>query len=290
MARLRDWNRAHSEGPVDFLTQVSIDAARDDELLGLCREAGLRRVFIGIESPNEDSLRETKKRQNLRFDLASQVERFLDHGISVTAGMIVGFDADGPDIFARQLEFATALPVPIFTVGALVAPPATPLYERLRRSGRLTADGSEVAATPWSTNIVPQRMDRTALLEGLRWLCRSLYEPAAFSERILRFIARIASAPRSPSLGGSFASRALRPVEVDTLKLLSRLPRLGPAEEAMWIAIRARLARAPAAADLVFPMLLQYLQIRHMYAVAGLWDLDQRGDSRRDCVEIPAAI
>ncbi len=128
---LRDWNRRQSQGPVRFITQVSIDAARDDDMLRMCAEAGLSTVFIGIETPNEESLRETKKRQNLKIDLLDQAQCFLDHGIGVTAGMIVGFDADGPDIFDRQYEFAMSSPIPIFPSGrasraifhAVVRPP-----------------------------------------------------------------------------------------------------------------------------------------------------------------------
>ena len=70
---------------------------------------------------------------------------FLDHGIAVTAGMIVGFDHDGYDIFQRQYDFAMANPVPIFTLGALVAPVSTPLYDRMEKAGRLVKDGSENA-------------------------------------------------------------------------------------------------------------------------------------------------
>ena len=93
---LADWNASRKDGPVAFHTQVSIDAARDPEIMRLCGEAGLTRVFIGIETPNEESLRETGKRQNVGINLVDQIQVFLDHGISVTGGMIVGFDHDGP--------------------------------------------------------------------------------------------------------------------------------------------------------------------------------------------------
>jgi radical SAM superfamily enzyme YgiQ (UPF0313 family) len=127
LCALRDWNRARSAGAIHFSTQVSIDAARAPEILRLLSEAGVTWVFVGIETPNQESLRESKKRQNVGVDLLAQVQAFLDHGISVTAGMIVGFDQDGPDIYERQFDFAMASPIPIFSVGALVAPAATPL-------------------------------------------------------------------------------------------------------------------------------------------------------------------
>jgi hypothetical protein len=273
---LRDWNDRRPAGRVSFFTQVSIDAARDDDLLQACAAAGLTHVFIGIETPNEESLREAHKRQNLRIDLPTQIQRFLDHGIGVTAGMIVGFDADETDIFARQYEFAMSTAIPVFSLGALVAPVATPLHARLSAAGRLVADNAEVAAMPWSTNIVPARMSREQLLDGLRWLCNRIYEPAAFGERLVRQI---------EFLGAENAERAqanqpaMRPIDSDSLTLLGNLTRLGPAESAMWARVRVALQKRPLATQYVIPTLLQYLQIRYMYESSGMWqpELAQAG-------------
>jgi hypothetical protein len=135
LAGLRDWNRARPGHTMSSTTQVSIDAARDPELLQLCCEGGMTSVFIGIKTPNQDSLRETRKRQNVGIDLIEQIEAFLRHGISVTAGMIVGFDHDGPDIFERQFEFAMASAVPISTLSALVAPAAAAAVVRPDETG-----------------------------------------------------------------------------------------------------------------------------------------------------------
>jgi len=188
LAALRDWNAARPDGPVAFNTQVSIDAARDPEILRLSAEAGMTSVFIGIETPNEESLRESHKRQNVGVDLLGQVRAFLEHGMAVTAGMIVGFDHDGPDIFKRQYEFAQASPIPIFSLGALVAPAATPLFARIKEAGRLVEGGPEVAALPWDTNILPTLMSRAELLSGMRWLCNRLYSPQAFACRVVQMI------------------------------------------------------------------------------------------------------
>ncbi len=143
LTAIRDWNRTRRKGHVSLSTQVSIDAARDDELLTLCAQAGLRQVFIGIETPNEESLRETKTRQNLHMDLEKAVGKFLDHGIAVTCGIVIGFDSDGPGIFETQRDFIERLPIPILSIGALVAPSQTPLHARLRREGRLVESGAQ---------------------------------------------------------------------------------------------------------------------------------------------------
>jgi hypothetical protein len=265
LAALRDWNVRQGWGKVRFVTQVSIDAAKDGELLQMCAEAGLTQVFIGIETPNEDSLRETKKRQNLRINLLDQVQRFLDYGISVAGGMIVGFDSDGPDIFERQYQFAMSAPIPIFSLGALVAPAATPLHERMGREGRLVSDGSEVAAMPWSTNIVPRQMTREQLLGGIQRLCNKLYQASAFGERVLRFIDRLGKRLDPRYAEGIWLPGSSHTVESDTLGLLSNLIQLGPEEAQMWSRIRKAISKKPESLEFVLPMLVEYAQIRYIY-------------------------
>jgi len=272
LVALRAWNLQRNDGKVRFITQVSIDAAKDDKLLEMCAAAGLTQVFIGIETPNEESLRETKKRQNLGVNLADQVQRFLDHGICVTGGMIVGFDSDGLDIFERQYEFAMSTPIPIFSVGALVAPAATPLHSRMAKERRLVSDGSEVAAMPWSTNIIPRRMTREQLLGGIQWLCNKLYEPSAFGERVLRFIDRLGQRRDPRHAEGIWGLADLRPVESDGLALLSKLVHLGRDEAQMWSRIRKGISRRPETAEFVFQMIFQYIQIRYMYEQARFLD------------------
>ena len=131
----------HPPGSVTFATQVSVDLASDTALLEHCAAAGLRSVFIGIETPNRESLAETRKRQNIRVDLAAEVTKVVQAGIMVMGGMIVGFDHDDSSIFERQAAFIETLPVPGISFGVLVAPHATPLYARMQREGRIVAPG-----------------------------------------------------------------------------------------------------------------------------------------------------
>jgi hypothetical protein len=272
---LMHWNRSREEGRLSFVTQVSIDASRDDETLRMCSAAGLTHVFIGLETPNQDSLKETKKRQNLGLDVGGKIAHFLDHGIAVTAGMIVGFDSDGLDIFERQLEFAMSLPIPVFTVGALVAPVATPLHRRMALENRLVYEGSEVAAMPWSTNVVPRRMSRSQLLHGLRWLCNRLYAPQAFETRMLHFIDRLRKRCDSGAPSVAAAAVRRRTIETETLGLLGRFFDLGEEEGKTFSRIRKRIAQRPHTTEFAIPMLVQYLQIRHMYDQGGIWDRNQ---------------
>jgi len=268
---LGDWNRKRPEGKVHFVTQVSIDSAKDEELLRLCAEAGLMTVFIGIETPNEDALRETKKRQNLRVDLVEQVGQFHAHGIAVVGGMIVGFDADGPDIFERQFNFAMRAAIPIVSLGALVAPAATPLYDRMKRENRLKDKGSEVAAVPWATNIVPKGLTQEQLFSGLKWLANNLYHPDAFGDRLITFIERLGKRrdPRSADV-----DRTSRPRRVDLagMHALENLRKQGSAEGRMFERVTAAIARKPSAAEFVGATLTQYVQIRYMYDQGQFWE------------------
>jgi len=273
LVALREWNDRQEQGKFTFSIQLSIDTAKDEELVRLCAEAGLIQLFVGIETPNEKSLREAKKPQNLGVNLAELVRKFYEYGLTVIAGMIVGFDHDGADIFARQYEFLTAAALPVVTLGALVAPAATPLHDRLRADGRLRSDGSEVAAMPWSTNIIPARMTRYDLLRGIRWLVNKLYAPAAFADRVLRYIERVGHR-RDPSFRslGAKPREAPRPVDQDGRELVKRISTLGPEESKMAMTILGALTRKPQVLDLVEPALLHYAQIRFLYERGGLWD------------------
>jgi radical SAM superfamily enzyme YgiQ (UPF0313 family) len=273
LAAIRDWNAERLADPVAFTTQVSIDAARDPEIMRLCAEAGVTRVFIGIETPNEESLREAKKRQNVGINLVDQIQVFLDYGIQVTAGMIVGFDHDGLDIFERQYEFAMSTPIPMFSLGALVAPAATPLHDRMNDSGRLLKGGSEIAGTPWDTNILPTQMSREQLFAGLKWLCNELYTPTNFGQRVLQLIESMGP-QRGPFRreNGSLGARQRRPVEIQALAMLKKLIRLGPAERKMWKVIWEAMQEKPESEPLVMEALLRYAQVRCLYETGQIWE------------------
>ena len=283
---LRDWNMKCQSGKVSFLTQISIDAARDAELLTMCSEAGLTSVFIGLETPNEESLRESKKRQNLRINLVDQIHKVLAHGICIIGGMIVGFDADGPDIFRRQFEFAMASKIPIFSVGALVAPAATPLHARIKSEGRLKEGGSEVAAVPWTTNIVHRNMTEEQLLGGLRWLANKLYSPEFFGARLLSFI-EVFGARRDPKRHEPVRPGLGRSVDCDTLEVLFKVRELGRAEEQMWNQVMAATKAKPDATPFALNALIQYMQIRYMYDQGHFWEPRLAANSAPEPVAAP---
>jgi len=282
LTALAAWNHKLQDGQVIFTTQLSIDAAKDDQLLDLCAEAGLIQAFIGIETPNMDSLKESKKRQNMGVNLVDQIQKFYDRGINIVGGMIVGFDNDGHDIFERQYEFAMQAAIPIVTLGSLVAPAATPLHDRLQKAGRLAADGSEVAAMPWSTNIIPQLMTQEELLRGVRWLANKLYSPAAFGDRMLHFLARIGERrdPRHLRAKANPGKRNLRPVEEGGREIVRRLTAMGPEEAKMAYRVFGAVSKKPQTFEYAKAALFHYVQIRYMYDQGQFWDTHVAGETQ----------
>jgi radical SAM superfamily enzyme YgiQ (UPF0313 family) len=176
-----DWQRANGY-PLVFFTEASLDLADDDELMRLMVEANISALFIGIESPNLDALRETHKLQNVRGggSMVDKVRRIQDTGIEVWAGMILGFDNDDPTIFKAQQSFLEQARISMAMIGMLSAIPRTPLHARLAAAGRL--DSADDPA--FGTNVIPLQMSRAELSEGYIALMAALYEPRAFFQRV----------------------------------------------------------------------------------------------------------
>ena len=179
--RVTAWQRSNGF-PLTFVTEASIDLADDAELMSLMVEANIVAVFVGVESPNEASLREAKKLQNLREggSAIEKVRRIQAAGMEVWAGMILGFDNDDADVFEAHRRFLAAARISTAMVGMLSAIPKTPLHERLAAAGRL--DPADDPA--FGTNVVPLQMSRETLSQGYVRLMEVLYEPAAYFDRL----------------------------------------------------------------------------------------------------------
>ena len=176
------WQQANGYR-MDMATEASLDLADDAELMQLFAEANICKVFIGVESPNEAALRETRKHQNLRNatgSIVDKVHRVQSYGIEVWTGMILGFDADDTTIFAAQTQFVQQARVTLSLVGSLTAVPTTPLHKRLAAEGRL-----DLSDTPaFGTNVIPAQMTREQLWDGYVYVMSQIYEPATFMERV----------------------------------------------------------------------------------------------------------
>jgi radical SAM superfamily enzyme YgiQ (UPF0313 family) len=180
--------RTRTRASMGFLTEASTNLADDPELCDLMVRAGFKKVFVGIETPSEQSLEECRKLQNCRRDLARTVKILQEAGLEVMGGFIVGFDHDGTDIFKRQFDFIQRSGVVTAMVGLLNALPETRLYRRLKKEGRLEADttGNNTEAR---LNFRP-KLSREFLINGYRDLMKRLYEPRHYYQRIRTFLDR----------------------------------------------------------------------------------------------------
>jgi radical SAM superfamily enzyme YgiQ (UPF0313 family) len=169
-----------------FNTEASINLADNGDLMQMMVEAGFDTVFVGIETPDEDSLAECNKKQNKGRNLIESVKSIQRTGLQVQGGFIVGFDSDGPSIFQRQIDFIQNSGIVTAMVGLLQAPPGTKLYERLKKEGRLSGllSGDNVDGT---TNIIP-KMDMRQLLKGYEKILHSIYRPRPYYKRIKTFL------------------------------------------------------------------------------------------------------
>jgi radical SAM superfamily enzyme YgiQ (UPF0313 family) len=172
--------------PFYFNTEASINLADDDKLMQLMVKAGFEAAFIGIESPNEESLIECNKTQNRNRDLISSIKKIQKSGLEVQGGFIVGFDNDPPTIFDKLTRFIQESGIVTAMVGLLNAPQGTRLQKRLLDEGRLLNDfnGNN---TDLSINFIPQ-MDSEVLINGYKKILSTIYSPKYYYERVMRFM------------------------------------------------------------------------------------------------------
>ena len=172
--------------PFSLFTEASINLADDEQLMELMVQAGFDRVFIGIESPNEESLAECDKLQNRNRDLVASVKKILSHGMEVQGGFILGFDSDPVSIFRSQINFIQNSGIVTAMVGLLNAPRGTRLYQRLKQENRLirsiTGDNMDL-----SINFIP-KMNYETLMNGYRHVLNTIYAPKEYYERIRTFL------------------------------------------------------------------------------------------------------
>jgi radical SAM superfamily enzyme YgiQ (UPF0313 family) len=166
--------------PFSFQCEASLDLADEAETMRLMVAANIGLVFVGIESPNEDSLRETKKLQNLRKGgtMVDKVHAVQRAGIEVFCGMILGFDHDDAGIFEAHRRFIAEAQIVNSLINLLVAIPGTPLFARLQREGRLDSKGT------YGTNVIPRRMSGAALRHGAFALAREIYRASNYFDRL----------------------------------------------------------------------------------------------------------
>ena len=180
---LKEYQKKHKYR-FSFGTEASLNMAQHRDLLELFRDANFGWVFIGIESTNPASLKETLKTQNLQEDILTSICRIYSYGIEVLAGFIIGFDNDTMETFEHQYRFITEAGIQAAMIGLLTALPKTPLYHRLKQEGRLSTLEDINDNTRPSTNVIPKNMPYDAMVDAYIALYRRLLQDREIARRI----------------------------------------------------------------------------------------------------------
>lgn len=274
---ITEWNGKRDNHRIGFTTQLSIDSASDPEMMNLMATASIDTAFIGIESPNTASLKSVGKKQNLNLDMARQIQTFLDHGVAVFAGLLVGFDNDTLSTFETIRDFACSVPIALPAVGLLVAPVSTPLYKRLKDEGRIFTDDTAYMTNPLETNIIPKNMSREELAAGTKWLCSNLYHPEMYEQRIHMFLDRYNWDSRPWFINEPIQSyKQENPNKAKLIKdcftAFDIMSKSGKAEEKLFENMLARSLNEPRTSFFIYFLLLRYVQVRYMYGLNNFYD------------------
>lgn len=185
LEKLIPWMEQHGQ-PFDFWTQTSVNLGHDLELIDLMTAANFGFVFLGIETPDEDALRQARKAHNLAKPLEEVVRAINANGLSIVGSFIIGLDGEktgaGDDIRA----FVEKTSLPLVMVNTLQAVPHTLLWRRLQQEGRLLPHASSSLLTGSTMNFVPTRPQEEIMKEVLQ-LSLHLYEPSRYMERAYNF-------------------------------------------------------------------------------------------------------
>ena len=180
------WQRER-QYPFGLFTEATLSLAEDEQLMDQMIQAGFNMVFVGIETPDRDTLAHTGKTHNLKADMLTSVRKIQAKGMEVSGGFILGFDEDKEDIFDRQIRFIQEAAIPTAMVGLLTALPNTRLYKRFEREGRITRDSGGNNTHDLRLNFTP-RMDLDKLLAGYKRVLSEIYSPDRYFERCLTLL------------------------------------------------------------------------------------------------------
>lgn len=215
LPKLIEWQKAHNF-PFEFATEASVNLSDDDELMGLMQEANFATVFVGIESPDEQTLKQTQKGQNTKRHLADSLKKIYSYGMWVSCGYIVGFDGERGSVHKGVTELIDASATPIAMVGLLYALPGTQLTRRLAREGRLyesfdrmhndTETGDQCTG---GLNFETKRPKLDVLIDYRR-IVADIYAPTAYFDRVRRVAESLNCSKKKLSLTMKHQLRDLR--------------------------------------------------------------------------------
>ena len=205
LEKLIDW-QTNNGYPFSFTTEASIDMAQDDELLRLMAVSKFSTVFIGIETPDTDSLKLTLKHQNNRQPMNESLEKIAKSGLRIMAGFIIGFDGEKKGAGPRVFDFATQNAIPGVTFSMLQALPGTALWDRLKVENRLLDDANLNQTT--LLNFIPTRPIEDIAEEYVDTFWQ-LYDPKNYLKRVFDHFMLVGQAEvhRNPELRKKMANK-----------------------------------------------------------------------------------
>ncbi|MCX6720831.1 MAG: DUF4070 domain-containing protein [Candidatus Staskawiczbacteria bacterium] len=185
LLRLVGWQITHKY-PYEFTVEADITLADDEDLMDLMVKAGFKKVFLGLETPNKESLIECGKTQNVNRDMCADVKKIHNHGLVTLSGFIFGFDHDGPDIFKQHIEFYRKTGIIFPMLSMLQASKGSLLYKKMEEEGRLQeqASGNNTDCRP---NFAC-KMPVGTLVQGYKDVLKTVYSPREYYERIRVFL------------------------------------------------------------------------------------------------------
>jgi radical SAM superfamily enzyme YgiQ (UPF0313 family) len=218
LPRLKAWLEEHNY-PFEFSTEASVNIADDDNLLQAMKDTNFFGIFVGIESPDPETLVQMKKKQNTKRNIAECIHKIYSYGMFVTAGFIVGFDTEKVSMGQAMIDFIEETNIPVAMVGLLYALPGTQLTRRLAKEGRLH-EGHDVMKVEQAgdqctlgCNFDTKRPLRDILVD-YKTVLEHVYSPAAYAGRLSRLAAMLDRSDRRHALPEGDIRKKLDGVEI----------------------------------------------------------------------------
>ncbi len=261
LPRLKAWQEEH-DYPFEFSTEASINIADDTELLQAMKDANFFAIFVGIESPDPETLAQTRKKQNTRRNIAECVHKIYSYGMFVTAGFIVGFDTEKVSMGQAMIDFIEEASIPVCMIGLLYALPGTQLTRRLAKEGRLYQDHDimkvEQAGDQCTLgcNFETTRPLRDILVD-YKAVLGYVYDPAVYAGRLLRLAAMLDRSDRRRELPDGDVRKRLAGIE-SIHKIMQSLPEV---REPFWKTFVEVAKTNPGALRYIVMLMALYLHL-----------------------------
>jgi radical SAM superfamily enzyme YgiQ (UPF0313 family) len=275
LPELKAWQEAH-DYPFEFSTEASVNLADDDALLEMLKQTNFFAVFVGIESPDSETLIQMRKKQNTKRNIAECIHKIYGYGMLVTAGFIVGFDSEKASMADSMIDFIEDCAIPVCMVGMLFALPNTQLTVRLTKEGRLH-EGYDIMAEDkggdhcsFGINFDPKRPLRD-ILSDYRRILAHVFEPSAYAGRIDRLASMLNRSGRRRDLPEGDPRRRIGSIE-GVYKIINAVPK---AREIFWKTFNNCARNNPAALRYVVLLMAMYIHLGP-FSRRAIEQIDQR--------------